>query len=140
MRRFVVVLVLMSGCLAADSGPQEVLRQIIAANNHADLQAVREVYADDAVWLPPSGPTIEGKDAIVKRYEQSFATVRLSYTFEEVENQVAGEWAFSRGFTKGQVVPRDGSPPRQIHDKYLMILHKVGGQWKIARLMWNPAT
>ena len=124
---------------AADSGPKDVLRRIIEANNHADIHAVSRLYANDAVWLPPNGPVVEGKSAILERYQRSFASLKLSYTFEEVESRIAGDWAFSRGFTKGEAVPKDGSPARKIYDKYIMILRRDHGTWKIARLMWNPA-
>jgi hypothetical protein len=31
-------------------------------------------------------------------------------------------------------------PAKIIYDKYLMILRRDHGKWKIARLMWSPAT
>src|SRR6185436_18985826 len=139
--RAICVLAILSGAAAfAQKTPSEVLRSIIAANNTADLKSVANLYADDAIWLPPSGPTVEGKTAIVARYKQSFVTVKLHYTFNEVENHASGDWAFSRGTTEGTATPTAGGAPRKIHDKYLMILHRVRGQWKIARLMWSPAT
>jgi uncharacterized protein (TIGR02246 family) len=139
MLRSCLLLLVMTAVFAADGGPKEVLRQIIDANNHSDAEAVGRLYAEDAVWLPPTGPLVEGKANILERYKRSFATTRLRYTYEEVESHIAGDWAFSRGFTKGEAVPVDGSAAKMIHDKYLMILRRDHGTWKIARLMWSPA-
>jgi len=125
--------------VAAEQGPQEVLRRIITANNQSDLKAVGQLYAEDAILLPPKGPVVEGRKAILARYEESFAMLTLSYTFEELESKRSGDWAYSRGFTRGHATPKDGTPGRTIYDKYLMILHRDHGQWRIARLMWNPA-
>ena len=139
MTRLLLLFVLCTASTAAQKTPSEVLQRIIAANNHADLNAVEQLYADDAVWLPPKGPTVEGKPAILARYKQSFATVKLHYTLVEVESHASGDWAFSRGTTEGTATPVAGGEPRKIHDKYLMILRREHGIWKIARLMWNPA-
>ncbi len=139
MLRSCLLIVLTTAAFAADAGPKDVLRRIIEANNHSDVEAVRQLYADDAVWLPPTGPLVEGKANILERYKRSFAATKLHYTFEEAESHTAGDWAFSRGFTKGEAVPIDGSPAKVIHDKYLMILRRDHGKWKIARLMWSPA-
>ena len=136
----VLVILFLGVSAAAQKTPGEVLTQIIAANNHADLRAVESLYAEDAVWLPPTGPVVEGRQTIVERYRNSFATVRLHYTFVEIEHHTDGDWAFSRGTTEGTVTPIAGGEPRKINDKYLMILRRASGKWKIARLMWSPAT
>jgi ketosteroid isomerase-like protein len=52
--------------------------------------------------------------------------------------EVEGALAYSRGFTRGRLVPKDGSPAREIADRYLMVLRRSDGGWKIAALMWGP--
>jgi uncharacterized protein (TIGR02246 family) len=126
--------------VAADvSAVQRVTQAIIAADNAGDLAAVSNLYADDAVWLPPSGAPVEGKDVVLARYKSTFAQFKLEYTLRSVETQVFGDWAFDRGFTEGRTIPKDGATPRHTHDKYIMLLHKSpDGAWQIARLMWSP--
>jgi uncharacterized protein (TIGR02246 family) len=138
MKRFALVLVIGTAAAWAQRSPGDVLQAIIAANNAADLKKVEQLYADDAVWLPPRGPSVEGKTAILARYQRSFATVKLHYTLVETEQHGWGDWAFSRGTTEGTATPITGGEPRKIHDKYLMILRREHGIWKIARLMWSP--
>ena len=110
-----------------------VSKGIIAADNSSDIRAV-------SVWLPPSGPVVQGKATILARYKTSFDQPKLEYSQQSVETQIGGDWAFDRGFVRGTATPKDGSAPKNTFDKYLMILHRGNDRrWRIARLMWNPA-
>ncbi len=54
--------------------------------------------------------------------------------------EVKGALAFSRGFTRGRTVPKDGSPPREISRPLPDGLRQeTRGERKIAALMWGPA-
>ena len=111
---------------------------IIAADNTGDATAVIWFYAEDAVLLPPNGAPVAGKDAIRARYEEGFRHFRFAISSSSEETHVFGDWAFDRGTTAGKTIPKTDKSSRQIHDKYVMILHREpGGTWKIARLMWN---
>ncbi len=111
---------------------------IIAADNKGDAVAVMQFYADDAILLPPNGAPVTGKDAIRTRYEEGFRHFRFAIFSSSEETHVFGDWAFDRGTTEGKAIPKADEPSRQIHDKYVVILHREpGGAWKIARLMWN---
>jgi uncharacterized protein (TIGR02246 family) len=113
---------------------------IIAADNAGDAAAVIRFYADDAVLLPPNGAPVVGKDAIRARYEEGFRHFRFAISSSSEETHVFGDWAFDRGTTTGKTIPKMDESSRQIHDKYVMILHREsGGAWKIARLIWNAA-
>jgi uncharacterized protein (TIGR02246 family) len=134
------------GSVSAGRGPddsatiQKINKRIIEADNSGDLSSVASLYEDDAVWLPPSGPVIEGKQAIHARYKATFAMYRLDLKENSIETHVFGEWGFVRGFTQGTMVPKKDGPVRRLYDKYLMIVHKGADQnWRIARLIWNPA-
>jgi uncharacterized protein (TIGR02246 family) len=117
-----------------------VSKAIIAADNSSDLGAVSDLYDDEAVWLPPNGPTMEGKAVILARYKTSFDQFKLEYAEQSVETEVGGDWAFDRGFVRGTATPKDGSLPRKTYDKYIMILRRgKDHRWRIARLMWSPA-
>jgi uncharacterized protein (TIGR02246 family) len=113
---------------------------IIAADNTGDAIAVVRFYASDAVLLPPNDVPVVGKDAIQSRYEEGFRRFRFAISSSSDETHVFGDWAFDRGTTEGKTIPNTDEPSRQIHDKYVMILHREpGSAWKIARLIWNAA-
>ncbi len=130
--------------LAAGTGEGEIrglFDRLMAADNRGDVGTVLSCYAEDAVLLPPGGASVAGVENIRPRYESLFAAVRLEVRMEVESIEVRGGLAFSRGFTRGRSLPKDGSPPRPIDDRYLMVLRKdAGGEWKIATLMWGPVT
>lgn len=111
---------------------------IIAADNTGDAAAVIRFYADDAILLPPNSAPVVGKDAIRARYEEGFRHFRFAISSSSEETHIFGDWAFDRGTTAGKTIPKTDESSRQIHDKYVMILHREpSGTWKIARLIWN---
>lgn len=90
--------------------------------------------------LPPGGASVQGVENIRPRYEALFASNRLEVRMDVESIEVKGALAFSRGFTRGRTLPKDGSPSRPINDRYLMVLRQdPTGAWKIAALMWAPA-
>ncbi len=118
----------------------QVTSGIIAADNTGDADAVIRFYADDAVLLPPNGAPVIWANLIRVRYAEGFQRFRFAISSTSDETHVFGDWAFDRGTTMGKTVPKGSDPSRQIHDKYVMILHReTGGVWKIARLIWNSA-
>ncbi|HET9994808.1 MAG TPA: SgcJ/EcaC family oxidoreductase [Candidatus Acidoferrum sp.] len=119
---------------------RQVTSGIIAADNTGDAAAVVRFYGDDALLLPPNDAAVTGRDAIRARYEEGFRHFRFAISSFSEETRVFGDWAFDRGTTAGKTLPKGNEASRQIHDKYLMILHREPtGAWKIARLMWNGA-
>ena len=117
---------------------KKVLEEIIAADNAADVERIMALYDEEALLLPPNGPAIKGRSAIKQRYQQGFDKARLELKFISEETQVAGDWAFDRGLTRGRNVWRDGKAPTVFEHKYLMILKRQPDHtWKITRLIWN---
>ena len=115
----------------------ELIVSLVAADNRADLDAVAALYAGDAVLLPPFESPVVGIDAIRDRYREMFETMGFELGATIEETVVEGNWAYSRGMTRGRAMPRDGQGWRSVNDRYLMVLRKDGGRWHITRLMWN---
>jgi uncharacterized protein (TIGR02246 family) len=130
--------VLLLAVLADTAEIQSLFDRLMAADKRGDVDAVVRCYADDAVFLPPGGESVEGIEKIRPRYEELFAGNRLEVRMDVDSIEVKGPLAFSRGMTRGRLVPRDGSAPREIADRYLMVLRREGEDWKIAVLMWGP--
>ena len=136
----VLALLALLGIPPGEEEIQGLFDRLMAADNRGDVEAVVACYADDAILLPPGGDSTEGVENIRPSYENLFASNRLEVRMEVESIEVKGSLAFSRGFTRGRIVPKDGSPPRELHDRYLMVLRQgPRGEWKIAALMWSPA-
>ncbi|HEY7696849.1 MAG TPA: SgcJ/EcaC family oxidoreductase [Vicinamibacteria bacterium] len=125
--------------LSGEPEIQALFDRLMAADNRGDVDAILACYAKDAVFQTPDGASVEGASNIRPRYESLFAASRLEVRMDVESIEVKGDLAFSRGVTRGRTVPKDGSPARPVHDRYLMVLRREPtGAWKIAVLMWVP--
>jgi len=79
------------------SANQELLERYVERYNAGDLDAVMDLYAEDAVQLMPEG-TFEGRSAIRERLERDLvACPDIAWTvlsFVEQGDAFADEWAF----------------------------------------------
>ena len=114
-----------------------VVSGILDADNHADIERVLSFYHDEAVLMPPGRDEIRGIANIRRNYEGIFASSVLNLAPEEEEITITDGFAVYKGRTKGQAVIKSDSTTRVINDKFLMILKKDNGSWKITTLIWN---
>lgn len=122
------------------SGVERVLEEIISADNRGDVEAIARLYAADAMLIPPGGPPVAGREAILRRYRQGFSQFSMEVSFQPAETVVAGDWAYNMGRTSGTLSWRDDRPPTPLNDDYLMVLRRSpDGNWQIFRLIWNSA-
>lgn len=111
---------------------------IYQADEAGDLERVANLYAEDAQLFPPNGERIDGRPAIRTHYANLFANFRLEIDYQIHDIEVDGVLSFVAGENQVIVIPLSGgAAPRRKADKFLMVLRKRGGQWKIYRLMWN---
>ena len=87
--------------------------------------------------MPPGRDEIRGIANIRRHYEGIFASSALKVAPEEEEITITGALAIYKGRTRGQVVINSDSTTRAINDKFVMILKKDNGSWKITILIWN---
>ena len=110
------------------------------AANTAQVERLIEIYAPDAVILPPSGPVIEGSETIRELFRQEFERfdTKLAFTTQEIE--VAGDMAFRRGRYVWRGTPRLSGQTVETTNKFLEVWRRQpDGGWRIAVDMWNPA-
>ena len=110
------------------------------AANTAQVERLVEIYAPDAVILPPGGPVIEGSETIRELFRQEFERfdTKLAFTTQEIE--VAGDMAYRRGRYVWRGTPRLSGQTVETTNKFLEIWKRQpDGSWRIAVDMWNPA-
>jgi uncharacterized protein (TIGR02246 family) len=112
---------------------------IIEADNLRDIDRVLELYADDAVLLPPNAPPVIGKDKIRPRYETLFAGFDPGIIGRVDQVCLGGPTtAFVRGHNGGRMAARGGGEDRTLDDTYLMLLRRDADQgWRISHLIWH---
>ncbi len=113
----------------------------IAAVGAGDVDGVLALYTDDAVRLPPDGPTVSGKEA----FEEYFSGAFEQFSFEVVwpvegteEIVVADGWAYHLSEYAGLVTPKEGGETMEEKGNVVVIIQRQpDGSWKFAREIWN---
>jgi uncharacterized protein (TIGR02246 family) len=101
-----------------------------------DWAAVAALYTEDAVFMHPNRPAVEGRAAIQARMEQLRPFEQFEATIVEIDGR--GDLAFVRA-TYSETYTVEGTP-EPIHDtgKYVEIWRKQpDGSWLIAVEIWN---
>jgi uncharacterized protein (TIGR02246 family) len=134
-----VLAALLAGCsgtsVALDSASRGAIEatvdRYVAASNEGDAAALTELYAEDAVLLPPDHEPIHGREAIGEFWEQGTDTgLEVSTLRLEVEGDVA------------YLVGRYHLPPTEQEDadsgQYVLCLKRqTDGTWKLTADIWN---
>jgi len=101
--------------------------------------AVAAVFAEDAVEMPPGVSPIRGKAAIESYYRELFRSCRFAtFTLSRTESRIAGDVGFLVGTSLLAVSPSPGqTPAREESGKYMVVLKRGGGGWKVAYAIYN---
>jgi uncharacterized protein (TIGR02246 family) len=107
------------------------------ALNASDVNKVIELYTKDGVLMANSAPTAEGTEQVKGTYQYVFENFSYTLQFSVIEVVVNGNTAFARSTSKGSFVIKSNGQTVPDENRELYILEKVGGNWKIARYMYN---
>jgi uncharacterized protein (TIGR02246 family) len=126
---------------AAAPAQDPAIRQVADAYQAAMLAgsaaAAAAVYRDDAVEMPPGVPPIQGKAAIEQYFRGMFGSCRFTaFTLSHTELRASGDVAFVAGTSRASVTP-NGGPSITEAGKYLVVLKRTGGAWKVAYSIHN---
>jgi uncharacterized protein (TIGR02246 family) len=99
-----------------------------------DLDKTVSFYADDAVVLPPNGPSAKTKEAIRALWKDLIGSVTsVSWTATRVEMAKSGDMACLSGTY--ELAMNDGTKD---HGKYCEVWEKkADGKWKCGTDIWN---
>ena len=137
MRNLVVALLLVFGLnIRAEqhgpkalSGPEpgaQVRQEFLRAYNAKDVDAVVALYAEDAT-LVSDGGTFKGRDDIRKWVQSGLDQGSRLESIEPGVEKSSGTLAYGTGRSRRLV----GS---EVHlGQYLIVMEKVGGEWKIVQ-------
>ncbi len=127
----------------ADAARAEIERmghQWEEAANTAQVERLLDVYAPDAVILPPGGPLIEGSQTIRELFRQEFERFDTKIAFTTQAIEVDGDLAYRRGRYVWRGTPRGSAEAFETTNKFLEVWERQSdGSWKIAVDMWNAA-
>ena len=117
---------------------EEVWNRVIEADKRGDAAAVAAVYAEDAMIIDPSAPTVTGRANIEKFYKNGLATTKvLDVTRIQSGFETSGNLAVETG-TYTQRVQETGKSPAEARARYTVVFENVNGRWLVSRDVATP--
>lgn len=102
----------------------------------SDWAAVSRLYTQDAALMPPGGPAVKGRSAVVASLAVLPKTTELNLTLDEIDGR--GDLAYVRGSYSMTVEIPGSSEPVKDKGKFLEIRRKQpDGRWLIAVDIFN---
>ncbi len=102
--------------------PRDVVKEFISAFNNADVVALSDLYAEDAVNHQVAEEPVKGREAIRKMFQDEFARAKMTCIVENIFED--GEW--------GMLEWRDSLGLRGCG-----FFHVVDGKIKLQRGYWD---
>lgn len=126
------------------SGVGETKKAIAAVNakyaeavERRDAAAIRNLYTEDAIVLPPDQPMIRGNAGIEDFWKGSFAAGVKGASFETLDVERTGDLAVETGNYTMTVAP-EGKEAQTATGKYVVVWKREkDGSWKLHRDIWN---
>ena len=127
----------------ADPAIARIADAYVAAVNAGDAAKVAELYAENAVDMPPHQKPLKGRTAIRNYYEQMFkgglAAEFSNLRLQRMESRTEGNVGYETGQYSQRVAPK-GAKPFDDTGNYVVILHRVQGDWRVAYAIYNSHT
>jgi uncharacterized protein (TIGR02246 family) len=113
--------------------------QHIAAVNAGDAETATNVFAPQAIFLPPGQPALEGTAAIRAWFTHVFATFRVQgFSLQPGPVEEHGDLALEHGSWKATFTPRDGSSGLSAGGTYLTVYARLSdGSVRVIRDTFN---
>lgn len=110
----------------------------LEAVNGNNIDGVKSLLTDDAVWIPPGMPALKGKDAIADWINPFFDTYNYEFAIDDLDVRGAGDWAVEHADFTSRLTPKDGGETTEHHGKYIMIWRwEKDNKWRIERYLDN---
>ena len=105
--------------------------------NEADLDLVRSVYADDAIFIGQPFPTATGRDSILALYADTLSKLDFDVQFDIEEIELSGDLGFIRTRSHGTIVPKGQTPNGAEGNREVFVVKRTDGEWKIYLYIFN---
>jgi uncharacterized protein (TIGR02246 family) len=112
--------------------------KFVAAWNKGDSAAYGPMIAGDAILIPPDGPLVTGRDAIVAGMAKDYDTTKAQQTATVDEVIVTGDHAYARGTWSITPITAAGADTQAMSGRWSIFYQRgADGTWLTSRWMWN---
>jgi ketosteroid isomerase-like protein len=117
---------------------EEILRVASTSNQNRDVEAWLGNLTEDAIFMNPGAPPIEGKAALRDWVAQKFSVVNPQVTISPVEIVIDHDLAFNRTHVTGFEVHLETGDTVVVDWKEIAILRRQpDGGWLVSRVIGN---
>jgi ketosteroid isomerase-like protein len=104
------------------------------------LEPILKLYAENAVFLPPSGERMTGQAALRELFRTVMAAFKSDLVFHSLNSEVSGELAYDSGEWQETLTSVSTGVKRDLCGNYLMVLKRQpAGGWLLAEQVWTMA-
>jgi ketosteroid isomerase-like protein len=105
--------------------------------NPRDILKLAEQYAENAVSMPPTSPTIHGRKAILAEFEKFFRENEGRHK-TEVDEIIGGtNWAIEKARYTMHIKSKSSGAEVIETGRHVMCRRKISGAWFIVWEIWN---
>lgn len=124
--------------MRSDSDPLAPVRAYFDGLNSSDLDAIVDVFAEDATAMLPNAPTASGRSAIADLYRSRLDTFRYGRILHVDDLRECGDLAVARCHTSGTLTRRVDETTMEAESRELFTVVRRGdGAWSIQHYMAN---
>jgi uncharacterized protein (TIGR02246 family) len=118
---------------------QRAIQSFATSYNAGDLDGLLAYYEEDLIKVRQGAPA-ESKAETERRVREVFARFETRVDVDNVEIEVSGDMAYTRGVFVVTLTPRDGGETLRVTRRYLEVWRQRAGEWRVARTMDNTET
>ena len=107
------------------------------AYNAGDADGVANLYAEDAVLMPPGVPAVTGRAAIKEFVASDSTQAKAAGLTFKVDEPTGIGVSGDLGWANGTYSVTDGAGSTVDNGKYLAVYRRIDGKWKLIRDTWN---
>ncbi len=117
------------------------IRELISvyqiALNNEEIEKIPTLYSEQAIFMPPEIPAINGVEEIVHTYEYLFSQFDFELEFDIKEVVISENFAYVLSNSEGTITLESSDTEETSKNQEIFILIKEGDNWKISRYMFN---
>jgi len=122
-------------------GDETKIRELIFAYqialNNEEIEKIPTLYSEQAIFIPPEIPAINGVEEIVLTYDHLFSQFDFELEFDIKEVVISENFAYVVSNSEGTITLESNQTEETSKNQEIFILIKEGDNWKISRYMFN---
>jgi len=116
---------------------RELISEYQTALNNEEIEKIPTLYSEQAIFMPPDVPAINGVEEIGLTYEYLFSQFDFELEFDIKEVEILENSAYVLSNSEGTITLENAEAEETSKNQEIFILIKEGDNWKISRYMFN---